>query len=174
MGYIGCVQSGGYTATTERPTASERGQAVLEYCGMAGSIEAKSRQVEYLSASHRKQVELEEQLRTGVHIKAFDDQLRLRTAINKTQANTIKWEIWDEFVWTAGYVDIYADIRKRLKTWQETLIAEARTDYGFLYGIYALRTNEEHVRSQVLADLPKRMNAVAARAKVRASRGYGL
>ena len=99
---------------------------MLEYLNMAGSLEANRQEVEYLSASHRKQVELEEQLTTGVHRKAFDDQLRLRTASNETEANKIKWEIWDEFVWTPGYVTTYAQTKQDISDWSEALVREAR------------------------------------------------
>src|SRR5690242_19169307 len=64
----------------------------------------------------------------------------------------------------------YADIRSKAKSWEATLLSEKRSDYGWQYGIHALREDEDLLCEQVNAELPKRMLAVSARAKVRSIR----
>lgn len=137
---------------------------------MAGSCEAKQPEVAYLSASHRRQVEIEEHLvasgRHSLEMQTFDDQRRLRSTTDQTQLNSIKWEIWEHWVWTPGYVRVYAHTRRLVNRWADTLLSEMRADYGERFGIYALRRDEEALQAQVNADLPKRMYGLLAIAKV--------
>ncbi len=135
-------------------------------------IQAKREEIAYLSASHRLQSNIEDHLVTSgknsLQMKSFDDQLRLRTAVTEKERNIVKWDIWEQFVWTPGYVDIYANTKHLISSWTDVLVSEIRTDYGFAHGIHALRRDEAALRSQVIADLPKRMHALASRAQAKA------
>jgi hypothetical protein len=50
-------------------------------------------------------------------MKTFDAQLRLRSARTEAQRNQTKWDVWEEFVWTPGYVTTYAQVKHEIAHW---------------------------------------------------------
>jgi hypothetical protein len=130
-------------------------------------------EIEFRSRSHAIEAGIEDSLvahgARSLPMKAFADMLRLRSAASEAERNAITWEIWDQFVWTKGYTTAYERTKIEVAAWRDALIYEARSDYAKRHGTQRLGQNEIEVREQVLADLPKRMHALAVRAKVRAT-----
>jgi hypothetical protein len=102
-------------------------------------------------------------------MKTFADMLRLRSATSVAERHAITWEIWDHFVRTKAYTSTKEHTKDRISAWREALIYDARSDYAKRHGKQKLGQHEFQVRWQVLTDLPKRMHALATRAKVKAT-----